>query len=101
MTFLYILHEYGVIFVFRFSKRRSRLSLVLPNIRSLRIRIRLYSCSESEKNHGFLSSKALFTRYRITYVSDPFSYRIGIVFIRLYMNPIRSAPTIRYNSAPH
>ena len=39
--------------------------------------------------------------YRITYVSDPFSYRIGVVFIRLCMNPIRSAPTTRYNFAPH
>ena len=44
---------------------------------------------------------ALFARYQITYISDPFSYRIGVVFIRLCMNPIRSAPTIRYNSAPH
>ena len=45
--------------------------------------------------------QALFTRYRITYVSDPFSYRIGVLFIRLCMNPISSAPTIRYKSAPH
>ena len=50
---------------------------------------------------GFRQTVALFTRYRITYVSDPFSYRIGVLFIRLWMNPIRSAPTVRYNSSPH
>ena len=45
--------------------------------------------------------EALFTRYRITYVSYPFSYRIGVVFIRVCVNLIRSAPTIRYNPVPH
>ena len=49
----------------------------------------------------FISLTSLFTRYRITYASDTFSFRIRAVFIRLCMNPIRSAPTIRYNSAPH
>ena len=46
-------------------------------------------------------NETLFTRYRITYVSDPFSYRIGVLFVRPCMNPTRSAPTMRYNSAPH
>ena len=40
-------------------------------------------------------TQALFTRYRITYVSDPFSHRTGVLFIRLCMSPIRSAPSIR------
>ena len=47
-----------------------------------------------------MKTQALFTRYRITYVSDPFSYQIGVLFIRLCMNPIRSAP-MDYNAAPH
>ena len=46
-------------------------------------------------------TKALFTRDQITYVSDPFSYQIGVVFIGLCMNPIRSTPTIWYNCTPH
>ena len=46
-------------------------------------------------------NQALFTRYWITYVSDPVSYQIGVLFIRLCMNPIRSAATIRYNPASY
>ena len=49
---------------------------------------------DSTKDH---LHEALFTRYRITCILDPFSYRIEVVFIRLCMNPIRSAPTIPYN----
>ena len=46
-----------------------------------------------------IASKVLFTRYPINYVSDPFSSRTGLLFTRLNVNPIRSSPTIRYNSA--
>ena len=35
---------------------------------------------EEDAGIGKYFSKALFTRYRITYVSDPLSYRIGAVF---------------------
>ena len=44
---------------------------------------------------------ALSTLRWITYVSDPFSYRIGVVFILPCTNPIRFATTVHYNSAPH
>ena len=62
--------------------------------------------TESRQSTGKVkNSQALFTQYRITYVSDPFLYRIGVFFIRLCMNLIallqHSVPTIRYNSAPH
>ena len=51
--------------------------------------------------HLELITKVLFTLYWIAQVSDPFLYLIGVVFIRLCTNPIRSAPTIRYDSPPH
>ena len=38
--------------------------------------------------------KAPFTRYRITYISDPFSCQIRLLFTRLCMNPIISAPLV-------
>ena len=48
-----------------------------------------------------ISLRPLFTRYQITCLSGYFLYWIRVVFILLCLNPIRSATTIRYNSAPH